>query len=265
MSTALGGARFGSWALKQWPVPLMAAAALIAMLAAQRFGVTSESSLPLPDTRATKLQGLPLAFEENRGQAGPQVGFIAHGSRYTQVVTAQEVVWRMDGKQQDPAVRMTFPGSMLPSVHGEDAMPARTNYLRGFDPAEWIAGVQQFAAVRLTDLYPGISLKLYGTRARPEYDFILEPGADPSAIRLRFAGARQPEIGSRGELIMRTPAGELIHHMPVAYQRNASGESVVIAARFVQIAPDELQFEIGRYDRSRVLVMSAVEAAARMR
>jgi len=29
-----------AWILKQWPVPLVAAAALIAMLAAQRFGVT---------------------------------------------------------------------------------------------------------------------------------------------------------------------------------------------------------------------------------
>ena len=116
---------------------------------------------------------------------------------------------------------MSFPGAMLPAVHGEDAIAGRTNYLKGTDPAKWVAGVQQFAAVRLTDLYPGISLKLYGTRARPEYDFILEPGADASAIRLRFAGAQQVAVGSRGELIVRTAAGELIHHMPVAYQRDA--------------------------------------------
>ncbi len=75
--------------------------------------------------------------------------FITHGSGYTQFVTAQEVVWRLDGKQQDHAVRMSFPGAMLPS------------------------------------------------------------GADASAIRLRFAGAQQLEVGSRGELIVRTPAGEL--------------------------------------------------------
>jgi hypothetical protein len=40
MSTVLGPARFASWALKLWPIPLVVATALIAILAAQRFGLT---------------------------------------------------------------------------------------------------------------------------------------------------------------------------------------------------------------------------------
>ena len=251
-----------TWVLRQWPIPLVAATALIVMLAAQRFGAVVEWPAYLPaaraDAPAAKLQGLPLAFEENRGQTDPQVRFITHGSGYSQFITAQEVVWRLDGGQQDHVVRMSFPGALLPGVHGEDAIGGRANYLKGRDPAQWVAGVQQFAAVRLTDLYPGISLKLYGTRSRPEYDFILEPGADAAAIRLRFAGAEQVEVGTRGELIVRTSSGELIHHMPVAYQRDADGQSRTIDARFVQVAPDELRFEIGRYDRSRQLVIDPV-------
>jgi hypothetical protein len=241
---------------------LVAAAALIVMLAAQRFGAVVELPAYLPEARAAaptaKLQGLPLAFEENRGQTDPQVRFITHGSGYTQFITPQEVVWRLAGAQQDHAVRMSFPGSLLPGVHGEDAMPGRSNYLKGSDPAQWVAGAQQFAAVRLTDLYPGISLKLYGTRSRPEYDFILEPGADAAAIRLRFAGAEQIEVGARGELIVRTSSGELIHHMPVAYQRDADGQSRTIDARFVQVAPDELRFALGHYDHSRPLVIDPI-------
>jgi hypothetical protein len=251
-----------TWVLRQWPVPLVAATALIVMLAAQRFGAVVEWPTYLPaaraDAPAARLQGLPLAFEENRGQTDPRVRFITHGSGYTQFITAHEVVWRLDGGQQDHAVRMSFPGALLPGVHGEDAIPGRTNYLRGRDPAKWVAGVQQFAAVRLTDLYPGISLKLYGTRSRPEYDFILEPGADADAIRLRFAGAEQVEVGMRGELIVRTSSGELIHHMPVAYQRDADGQSRTIDARFVQVAPQELRFELGRYDPSRPLVIDPI-------
>ena len=50
----------------------------------------------------------------------------------------------------------------------------------------------------------------------------------------------------------------MIHHTPVAYQRDAEGQSRVIEARFVQIAPDELRFELGRYDRSRPLVIDPV-------
>ena len=59
MSTALGAARFGSWALKLWPVPLVAAAALIGMLAAQRFGVNVALPAPPPDTKAAKLETTP--------------------------------------------------------------------------------------------------------------------------------------------------------------------------------------------------------------
>lgn len=260
-SAHFAAAGFGSWALKQWPVPLVAAGALIVMLAAQQFGVMSSLPAYLPETRAAataQLQGLPLAFEENRGQVDPQVRFITHGSGYTQFVTAHEVVWRFDGEQHDHAVRMSFAGARPAGVHGEDAIGGRTNSLQGADPAKWVSGAQQFAAVRLTDLYPGISLKLYGTRQRAEYDFLLEPGADPDLIRLRFAGAERIEVGGRGELIVRTPAGELIHHKPVAYQRDGDGQSRVIDARFVQTAPDELRFELGRYDRSRSLLIDPV-------
>ena len=49
MSNARGAARFVAWALNQWPVPLVAATALVAMLAAQRFGVI-ELSAGWPDT-----------------------------------------------------------------------------------------------------------------------------------------------------------------------------------------------------------------------
>ncbi|HET9445090.1 MAG TPA: SBBP repeat-containing protein, partial [Steroidobacteraceae bacterium] len=250
-----------TWVLKQWPLPLVAATALVVMLAAQRFGVGVNLPAYAPQTRvhaAAKLEGLPLVFEENRGQADPQVRFITRGNGYTQFVTRQEVVWRLEGEQHDHAVRMSFPGGRSAPVHGEDALAGRANYLKGADPANWVAGAQQFAAVRVTDLYPGISLKLYGTRERPEYDFILEPGADPDVIRLRFAGAERIEVGSLGELIVHTSVGELIHHRPVAFQRDRDGQSRTISARFVQTAANELRFELGRYDRSRPLVIDPV-------
>jgi hypothetical protein len=41
-----------TWLFKQWPVPLVAAMALIVMLAAQRFGVIAGFPAHLPDTGA---------------------------------------------------------------------------------------------------------------------------------------------------------------------------------------------------------------------
>lgn len=70
-------------------------------------------------------------------------------------------------------------------------------------------------------------------------------GNDADAIRLRFAAAEQIAVGTRGELLVRTPTGEVIHHVPVAYQRDHDGQLRLIDARFVQIAPHELRFELG--------------------
>src|SRR5262249_32984077 len=94
--------------------------------------------------------------------------------------------------------------------------------------------------------------------ARPEYDFLVAPGADASVIRLRFSGAEKVEVGSQGALSVRTSAGELIHHVPVAFQRGAQGRTVPVSARFVQVAPDEVRFELGEYDTSRELVIDPV-------
>jgi hypothetical protein len=67
------GARFVSWALNQWPVPLVAAAALVAMLAAQRFGVI-ELSAGWSDTTARKqsqvLQAESTRLQYHQCQAG---------------------------------------------------------------------------------------------------------------------------------------------------------------------------------------------------
>ena len=48
-----------------------------------------------------------------------------------------------------------------------------------------------YARVEYQDIYPGIDLAYYGNQRRLEYDFLVEPGADPSLIALNFDGAQQ--------------------------------------------------------------------------
>jgi hypothetical protein len=45
------------------------------------------------------------------------------------------------------------------------------------------------AKVRYPDVYQGIDVVYYGNQGRLEYDFIIAPDADPSAITLGFSGA----------------------------------------------------------------------------
>ena len=204
MLVTIDKARFKRGILKPGLILGSAVAALM-LLAGPRFGAGSVAPLPGEDLRAPGT-GPPLAFEENRGQAASRVRFIAHGAGYTQSITAEEVVWRLDGGEREYPICLRFPGAMPAFVRAETAVPGGTSHLGGPDVSKWVAGAEQFLAVRLTGLYPGVSLKLYGTRARPEYDFIVAPQADPSVIRLRFSGAKALEVGSHGELIVRTPA-----------------------------------------------------------
>jgi hypothetical protein len=198
--------------------------------------------------------GLPMAFEENRGQTDTKVKFISHGPRYTQFVTAKEVVWHLDGDNRDSAVYMSLPGATPAKVHGEALLPLRSSDLKG-GPKKWVKGAQQFAAVKLSKLYPGVSLKLYGSRVRPEYDFIVEPDADASVIRMHFAGADSVKVGLHGELIVRTVDGDLLHHTPIAFQHDRAGRSVRVDAQFAQVNAREVRLELGAYDKSRQLVI----------
>lgn len=254
MLTATGPVRYKFASLKAWII-LVTAVATGLLLAGPRLGAFGAARVRTAGTLPPAPQGPPLAFEENRGQAVSKVRFIARGAHYTQFITADEIVWRLNGVAQDYAVYMRFPGATSAFVRGETSLPGRTNYLKGTDATKWVTGAEQFSAVRLTGLYPGVSLKLHGSRARPEYDFIVAPGADASVIRLRFLGAQAVEVGSRGELIVRTPKGELIHHAPVAYQSGDAGRTVPVKARFVKVADDEVRFELGRIDTSRELII----------
>ena len=43
-------------------------------------------------------------------------------------------------------------------------------------------------ASAITAVYPGIDVVYYGNQGDLEYDFVLAPGADPRAIRLKVTG-----------------------------------------------------------------------------
>ena len=97
--------------------------------------------------------------------------------------------------------------------------PASSTTTSASDRSRWQSGVQQFARVRQAGVYDGIDLEFYGNQQRLEYDFLVAPGADPSAIRLRFDGADRIEIDAAGDLLVHAAGGEpLRQQAPISYQ-----------------------------------------------
>jgi hypothetical protein len=157
-------------------------------------------------------------------------------------------------------VRMQLSDANAGSVPvGVERLPGTSNYFRGNDPAKWIANVPNFAKVRYAGIYPGVDLIYYGNQRQLEYDFIVAPGASPNAIRLHFSGARSVKLSASGDLAIAAENGSIAFQKPAIYQMK-DGRRQPIAGAFKLLADNSVGFQLGRYDRSRPLVIDPILA-----
>ena len=206
---------------------------------------------------------LPLMFEPNVGQTDGRVRFIARGSNYGLFLTDEDAVLTLRHSRGDDrskeantsVLRMKLAGARPNAqVVGTDALPGKSNYLIGNDPAKWRRNVPQFSRVRYSQIYPGVDLVYYGNQGQLEYDFRVAPGADPKSIQLSFQGARELRVDS-GDLIVDTGDGDVRLKAPRVYQEQEGSSRKTVKGRFALLARDRVGFEIGDYDRSRMLVI----------
>lgn len=224
-------------------------------------------------TRAHVVQSygtLPLSFSANEGATDGRVRFLSRGPGYTLFLTDSEAVLRLDGPStgrppksapsgRDEAIlRMRLLGANpTPVAAGLEPMAGKSHYFIGDDPSQWRADVSTYSKVRFASVYPGIDLVYYGNQRQLEYDFVLAPGADPSAITLGFRGADRLQIDRTGDLVLQTGAGEVRWRKPVIYQEVA-GERKIVDGRFVRKGKSAIGFQVGHYDRSRELIIDPV-------
>jgi hypothetical protein len=97
-------------------------------------------------------------------------------------------------------------------------------------------------------------LAYYGNQGNLEYDFILSPGADPAAIRLKANGARRVHVEPGGDLVLETECGDVRFHKPVSYQQ-VNGARRTVESRYELAGSNEIQFKLGPYDRHYQLVV----------
>jgi len=232
-------------------IPLLAMAMLVAALLARAAPAAGSSP-----AAAVRLAARGLAFEPNRGQAGAAGSFVARARDYDVLLgAAGPVVATHDGQR---VVRMRFEqANPRAALEGVDALPGRVSYLRGRDRARWLHDLPTFAGVRHTGVYPGIDVLYRGRAGALEYDFVVAPGADPSAIALRPTGADDVSVDAAGALQMRIGARWLRQTLPRIYEMGSDGEHV-LAGRFRTRADGAIGIEIAARDASRRLVVDPV-------
>lgn len=201
---------------------------------------------------------LPLSFEANQGQTDPRVRFLTHSGAFSLFLTSDEAVMALrEGKPKKGlatanVLRLKLRGAnATASITGQEQLPGTSNYFIGSDPAKWSTNVPTFAKVKYAGIYSGIDLVYYGTDRQLEYDFVVQPGADPKRVSFDVDGATAVRDNANGDLLFSMTSGDIRWHKPVVYQEK-NGKRVSIAARY-QIAGNRVGFELGEYDAARTL------------
>ena len=228
-----------------------------------RLALAQEGAAPEPGAACgTAVQAafgkLPLYFIENRGAFPEEVAYYVTGADKTLFFSPEGVTFRLRGKDGRWVVKLDFVGSSPVKPRGEDGQKAVFSYFTGPEK-DWKAGLPTFSRVVYEDLWPGIDLVYSGTVNKLKYELVVEPGVDPSVIRLRYRGADAVQLTGTGAIRVETRCGSFEDAPPVAFQE-AEGKRSHVRVAFAAdpAAPGEavsFGFRVGKYDCTKPLIL----------
>jgi len=252
------------------------------VFALRRLSLRAAAGLALAGLAASAQALLPGAatFVENLGQWPDEVRFhmlvgatregpasradiwlTPEGYRYQ---VSEQTTTEASAERREHTVAVTFVGANPLRTVGESPAPGVFNWLVGDDESRFVRGARAFRQVRYEQAYPGIDVLFdVATATRMlETTFVVEPGASPSAIALRYDGAARLDVDAAGNLLVGTTLGEITELAPIAFQAGADGLREEVAVRF-RLDADRLGFELGDYDRRRTLWIDPVVSFSR--
>lgn len=223
----------------------VSAALLLMTIGATCAGAEEASKHSSPASATLRYASLPLAFEQNRGQAPQGVEFLTRGNGFAVFFTKKEAVLSLErsaanlqglssaigmrhaaaqsrrhgkrrhvcasrcgGKVRKDVLQLRWLGAnAAPMIAGLEEEPGKSNYLLGDNSSKWVKAVPAFSKVGYRGLYPGVDLVYYGNHRQLEFDLKVAPGADLGAVRLQIAGEKR-----RAAKLQINSAGELVVH-----------------------------------------------------
>ncbi len=124
-------------------------------------------------------------------------------------------------------------------IRDVEETPTTINRLIGADPTQWQTHVPVYAQVHYDAIYAGIDLLYQGNQQQLEYDFIMPPDADPSAITLGIQGADHATLEKDGHLLLSIQGRTLRLQKPVLSQ-TVDGRQPPSLAIFSYVIPLQL-------------------------
>lgn len=246
---------------------------LVALLAPVGFldaqpaaGGLSQKQVQAQKQAQSVLFNLPLSFERQGGGANER--YAAQGNGYAIGLEKGRAVI---GLQQGGAASKNAPGKLISidfvggkevSATPEEELPGKVNRYTGNDPRQWKTGLSTFGKVAYKDVYPGVDVVYYGNQRQLEFDFVVKPGSDPRAIRMKIGGSRKLRIDGSGSLVIDQGGQDLKIALPLVYQESVRQESGTprrrIAGRYELRGKDEVAFAVDSWDRTKPLIIDPV-------
>lgn len=223
----------------------------------------------------------PLTFVPNLGQWNPRVAFRAEAGgavfyfcnnevdylfirNTSEIETSSDIDMPISPnkfslpnyKKEALMIRAHFIGANPDiKIDGSWLLSQKNNYYLGNNPDKWRSHVPCFSSITYNDIYPGIDLRYYGNNRSLKYDFIVQPGADLSQIRIQYEGINELGITNDGSLTASSPFGPVYELTPYIYQEK-NGQKKEIAGRYVITEPGIFGFAIDNgYDPTTPLVI----------
>ncbi len=138
------------------------------------------------------------------------------------------------------------------SVIPDKPIPTYNNYFIGSNPSKWAADCKIFQGITIKNVYPGVDVRYYTDRGTLKYDILVQPGADPSKIALKYDGVDKVQVKNK-ELVVSTSLAEFKESAPFTFQPSVTGRTEVNCK--YSVTGNVVRFEIKEYDRTKQLVI----------
>ncbi len=116
-----------------------------------------------------------------------------------------------------------------------------------------VSGVPAFKRLRYKNLYDGIDVVFeFHPEDGIKYSFVVQPGADPSEIAMRYSSSDGMNLDELGNLRLPTLFGDVLEHRPISFYE--SDERAKVESSFV-LDGNIVRFNLGSYDAGRTLVI----------
>ena len=207
-----------------------------------------------PAAETDHLAKVPMAFSAPSSPGAP-VRYAARGRNHSIELTAQGAQIVFEKATLALRVRGANPQA---APTPERRLPGTANYFTTQDKSKWQHNLPTYASIRYPNILPGIDLVYYGQGKQLEYDFVLAPGSNPNQIEMQVSTGWRRSLTADGDLEITANEGTVRFAKPVTYQLDPQGQRQPVESSYQTRAANSFGFRIGKYDRSRPLIIDPV-------